>query len=79
MTFKPYVDSKLEWRWTLTAENGEPLAVSSEGYKNKADCLHAIELIKRYAAHARIVEANFSKALAALFGKKPLKPPFGLS
>jgi uncharacterized protein YegP (UPF0339 family) len=40
-------------RFLLKAANGKTL-VSSEHYKNKADCLHAIDLIKRGAATATI-------------------------
>lgn len=39
-----YVDTKGEWRWTITAGNGEPIAVSSEGYRDKRDCDHSLTL-----------------------------------
>lgn len=39
-------DSRGEWRWTYYARNGEAIAVSSEGYKVRADCLHSINLMK---------------------------------
>lgn len=39
-------DNRGEWRWVLKAANHEPIAVSSEGYKREADCLHAINLVK---------------------------------
>ena len=39
-------DSRSEWRWSFVAKNGRIIAVSSEGYKNKSDCLHAIDLGK---------------------------------
>ena len=39
-------DHRGEWRWTAVASNGEPIAVSSEGYKDLRDCLRAIALIK---------------------------------
>ena len=34
-----------QWRWRLKSANHEPIA-SGESYYNKADCLHAIELIR---------------------------------
>ena len=34
-----------QWRWRLRAGNHETIA-SGESYINKADCLHAISLIK---------------------------------
>lgn len=34
-----YKDSVGEWRWRRTASNGEVVGASSEGYKNKSDCI----------------------------------------
>ena len=39
-------DKRSEWRWAYKAANGETIAVSSEGYKNKSDCVHGIDLVK---------------------------------
>ncbi|CAG8865312.1 hypothetical protein PS726_04924 [Pseudomonas fluorescens] len=36
---------KGQWRWRLRAGNHETIA-SGEAYVNKADCVHAISLIK---------------------------------
>ncbi len=44
MKFYPY-RSKGEWRWRFKAKNGEILADSSEGYKNKGDCISSIKSI----------------------------------
>lgn len=60
-----------EWRWRLVADNGEPLA-SGEGYHNKEDCLHAIELVKSTDQSTIIKEVpskemiNLAKALKAM-------------
>lgn len=32
-------DSKGEWRWTRKATNGKTVGASTEGYKNKLDCI----------------------------------------
>lgn len=29
-----------EWRWRIKANNGKIIAASSEGYKNKQDCIY---------------------------------------
>lgn len=34
-----YKDNADEWRWTRTASNGRIVGASSEGYKNKSDCI----------------------------------------
>lgn len=54
LKFEDYKDKKGEYRWRLLASNGQNLAKSSEGYKAKRDCQHAIELIKKGAARARV-------------------------
>lgn len=43
--FETYQDERQEWRWRFKAANHEPIA-SGEGYRNRADCLRAIELLK---------------------------------
>lgn len=55
MKYYYYKDNKGEWRWWLNASNGKTLAVSSEGYHNKQDCLDAITLVKG-SASALVVE-----------------------
>ena len=34
-----YVDTAGEHRWRRTASNGRIVGASTEGYKNKADCI----------------------------------------
>ena len=44
--YEMYRDRANEWRWTYYASNGRTIADSAEGYKNEADCLHGIQLMK---------------------------------
>lgn len=44
--FRVYEDAAGEWRWRLVAGNERVIADSGEGYRDKRDCLHAIELVK---------------------------------
>jgi uncharacterized protein YegP (UPF0339 family) len=46
MAYYVYRDSQGQWRWRLVAGNREIIAVSSEGYVSKQNCLHAIDLVK---------------------------------
>ena len=55
--FKKYRDNRNEWRWTFYASNGEPIAVSSEGYVREADCDTSIVIVKRDAPHAEVRRA----------------------
>lgn len=57
MTFTVYRSGLVfrDWRWRLRARNGRIIATSGEGYRNKADCYAAVDLIKG-ASMARVVE-----------------------
>jgi len=44
-SFLIYKDSAGEYRWRLQAANTKTIADSGEGYKNKADCKHGIQLV----------------------------------
>ncbi len=44
--FKLYKDTTGEWRWNFRSSNENIIADSAEGYRNKADCLNGINLVK---------------------------------
>ena len=46
MRFVVYRDLNNHWRWALYAANNAIIANSGEAYHNKADCQHAIGLVK---------------------------------
>ena len=46
-TYILYQDAVGEWRWRLTAANGRILAVSSEGYKRRHDCVRCIRAVQK--------------------------------
>jgi uncharacterized protein YegP (UPF0339 family) len=50
MQYIMYKDTAGQWRWTFYSSNGKAIAVSSEGYHNKADCQNSITLVKGSAA-----------------------------
>jgi len=54
LKFEVYQDKAKQFRWRLKAANGQEVAASSDGYKAKRDCEHAINLIKQGAARARV-------------------------
>ena len=56
LEFAPYEDARKETRWRLKAKNGQVVASSSEGYRDKADAEHAIALIKAGAADAVVAD-----------------------
>ena len=56
MTFYIYKDARGEYRWHLRAGNNQIVAVSGEGYVYKSDCRAGIDLVKKYAASALVVD-----------------------
>lgn len=56
MYFKMYKDVKTQWRWTLYASNHLKIANSGEGYFNRSDCSHAINLVKSTTGSTRVIE-----------------------
>jgi uncharacterized protein len=57
--FEIIKDSAGEFRWRLRASgNNEPIADSGEGYKNKDDCKHGIDLVKAEAAGATVQDLS---------------------
>ena len=53
--FQVYTDKAGEYRFRLTAKNGQVIAVS-EGYKALASCLNGVESVRKNAPDASIVE-----------------------
>ena len=53
--FEVYEDKAGEFRFRLTATNGQTIA-TSEGYKAKAGCLNGVESVKKNAPDAEVVE-----------------------
>lgn len=53
--FEIFKDDAGEYRWRLRATgNNEPIADSGEGYGDKDDCKHGIDLVKAQAATATV-------------------------
>ncbi len=57
MKFVITKDARGEFRFTLVASNGQPVAVS-EGYKAKASALSTIESIKAKAGAATVEDTT---------------------
>lgn len=55
--FEVYLDKAGEYRFRLTAVNGQVIAVS-EGYKAKAGCMNGIESVKKNVVDAPTVKAD---------------------
>ncbi len=55
--FEVYVDKAGEYRFRLTATNGQIIA-TGEGYKSKAGCMNGVESVKKNAPDASVEEAE---------------------
>ena len=55
--FEIYQDTVGDFRWRFQSNSGKLLAVSGEGYNNRANCEHSIILIKREAPQAVMTDA----------------------
>ena len=53
--FEVYTDKAGEFRFRLTAKNGQIIAVS-EGYATLVNCLNGVESVKKNAPDAEVVE-----------------------
>ncbi len=53
--FEVYKDNAGQFRFRLKARNGEVIA-TSEGYKQKSNCLNGVEHVKKNAQNAEIVK-----------------------
>jgi uncharacterized protein len=58
MDVEYFEDTKKEHRWRLKAKNGQIMAVSSEGYKSKADAERGFGIFKKGAKSAKVTEAK---------------------
>jgi uncharacterized protein len=59
MYFNLYRDALGQWRWQLVAANhSDIIADSAEGYINRADAVHGIQLVRGTSAANRIFDRN---------------------
>jgi uncharacterized protein YegP (UPF0339 family) len=58
LKFEQYADASGGLRWRLKSSNGQVIATSGQGYKDKRDCENAIDVIKRGAQGAKVEESK---------------------
>ena len=58
MKYEIYQGKNNQWYWRLKAANGQIIAIGGEGYVNKADAKHGIELVKS-SSLAPVVEVDW--------------------
>jgi uncharacterized protein YegP (UPF0339 family) len=50
--FEIFEDNQGEWRWRLVASNGEPVAVSEQGFSSKSGVVRSLDVVRRNTADA---------------------------
>jgi len=71
--FVLFTDTNGQWRWTFRADNGEPIAVSSEGYVSKGAAFTGLSLVKANAAAAVVEPGAPTPIPAIVLEPKPAK------
>lgn len=56
-------DKNNQWYWNLNAANNQVIATGGEGYVNKQDAIHGINLVKGAAATAKTYDKSQEKWL----------------
>jgi uncharacterized protein len=54
--FVMYLDTASEYRWRFRASNGEIVADSAEGYTTRAGCENGINIMRREAPTAELID-----------------------
>ncbi|KKN21955.1 hypothetical protein LCGC14_0920200 [marine sediment metagenome] len=55
LTFEVYRDKAREFRWRLRSTNGQTIATSGEGYKDKRDCEAGIFSIQSASQASKVI------------------------
>ena len=58
LRFEIYEDAAHEWRWRLKAQNGEILAMASEGYLTRQGAERSVLIMQASAGSASVKELN---------------------
>jgi uncharacterized protein YegP (UPF0339 family) len=61
MQFHIFQDTRLEWRWQLSGDDGKKLADSGESYRDRDACLESISAVK--ASDEAIVLENVTSLM----------------
>lgn len=68
-----YKDKAKEWRWRMVSTNGNILATSSEGYKNKKDMLDSLYSVSVFMSGRVDTPQTYSCSYCKHTGEEQLK------
>lgn len=61
MYFYLFKDVQAQWRWNFNSDNHKIIATGGEGYVNKQDALHGINLVKANAEPSGVYDKTVEK------------------
>lgn len=61
MYFILFKDSQNQWRWNMNSSNHKIIATSGEGYFNRQDALHGLNLVKVNASTTAVYDKTLEK------------------
>ncbi len=56
MKFEIFRGRNYLYYFRYVAANGQVICTSGDGYTSKANCIHALNLVKQYAPYAQVYE-----------------------
>lgn len=56
MRFEIFRGRNYLYYFRYVAANGQVICTSGDGYTSKANCIHALNLVKQYATFAKVFE-----------------------
>ena len=56
MKFEIFRGRDYRYYFRYVAGNGQVICTSGDGYTSKANCIHALNLVKQYALYAQVYE-----------------------
>lgn len=51
-------DKNNQWYWNLNSDNNQVIATGGEGYVNKQDAIHGLDLVKANAGKAKTYDKS---------------------
>ncbi len=56
MTARIFQDSRGLWRWSLIVAKSGAIAIAPQGYRTRADCVAALEILRDWGSESSTVD-----------------------
>ena len=58
MYFILFIGKDGQWYWNLNSNNHKIIATGGEGYRNKRDAIHTINIVRQHAGSGRVYDKS---------------------